>query len=302
MEEFKIITYNIDGLPETLDLNTLPWILRPIAWIYKLFKGTTIVTVNDGTGKAEKIKEISKDLSHADIVCVQEDFNYHEELTESLKDFESGTYMGGFDLSKVFSMVKWLPIPRFKADGLGIFVKKPFEIASEEIIPWDKSYGYFTHANDKLTMKGFRHYVLKRNGKEFVEVYVVHMDADFYDTEKCPDVSKDIEARKCQLQQLTSNILSHEVKNPIIVIGDTNSSEKYEWDRENIEKYLLEPINSTSNISIKELIPSNYRDVDRIFYISKKDKKSQLTMKECLYNLDNRGLSDHYSLETSFYV
>lgn len=302
MKEFKIITYNIDGLPETLDLNTLPWILRPIAWIYKLFKGTTIVTVNDGTGKAEKIKEISKDLSHADIVCVQEDFNYHEELTESLKDFESGTYMGGFDLSKVFSMVKWLPIPRFKADGLGIFVKKPFEIASEEIIPWDKSYGYFTHANDKLTMKGFRHYVLKRNGKEFVEVYIVHMDADFYDPEKCPDVSKDIEARKCQLQQLTSNILSHEVKNPIIVIGDTNSSEKYEWDRENIEKYLLEPINSTSNISIKELIPSNYRDVDRIFYISKKDKKSQLTMKECLYNLDNRGLSDHYSLETSFYI
>lgn len=39
----KILTYNVDGLPESLDLNNLPWILKPIAWIYKLIKGTTIV-------------------------------------------------------------------------------------------------------------------------------------------------------------------------------------------------------------------------------------------------------------------
>jgi hypothetical protein len=66
-------------------------------------------------------------------------------------------------------------------------------------------------------------------------------------------------------------------------------------------KYFIN-IDYNSLLSIKELIPSNYRDVDRIFYIGKKDKKPQLTMKECLYNLDNRGLSDHYSLETSFYI
>jgi hypothetical protein len=39
----KIITYNIDGLPESLDLNDLPWIFKPIVWIYKLFKKTTII-------------------------------------------------------------------------------------------------------------------------------------------------------------------------------------------------------------------------------------------------------------------
>ena len=36
--QLKLITYNIDGLPEKLDLNDLPLILRPIAWVYKLIK------------------------------------------------------------------------------------------------------------------------------------------------------------------------------------------------------------------------------------------------------------------------
>ena len=34
----KIITYNVDGLPESLDLRDLPWIFKPIVWIYKLIK------------------------------------------------------------------------------------------------------------------------------------------------------------------------------------------------------------------------------------------------------------------------
>ena len=39
--EIKLATYNIDGLPEQLDLNDLPWLFKPIAWVYKMFKGTT---------------------------------------------------------------------------------------------------------------------------------------------------------------------------------------------------------------------------------------------------------------------
>jgi predicted glycosyltransferase involved in capsule biosynthesis len=69
------------------------------------------------------------------------------------------------------------------------------EIILEEIIPWEKSHGYFSHANDKLTMKGFRHYILKKN-VSFLDVYIVHLDADFYHPENCSDVSKDIATRK----------------------------------------------------------------------------------------------------------
>ena len=34
-------------MSETLDLNDLPWILKPITWIYKYIKKTTIVRIND---------------------------------------------------------------------------------------------------------------------------------------------------------------------------------------------------------------------------------------------------------------
>ena len=78
----KLVTYNIDGLPESLDLRQLPLVLRPIAWAYRLVKGTHIVRVNDNDGVAGKIAEMSRRLADLkpDIIAVQEDFNYHREL------------------------------------------------------------------------------------------------------------------------------------------------------------------------------------------------------------------------------
>ena len=38
MENIKLVTYNIDGLPSRLDLKMLPWVFKPFVWIYKLFK------------------------------------------------------------------------------------------------------------------------------------------------------------------------------------------------------------------------------------------------------------------------
>jgi hypothetical protein len=75
----KVLTYNIDGLPEKLDLNDLPWIFKPIVWIYKLIKKTTLVPINDDTNKSIKVLNIGDYLnkSNADIIGVQEDFNYH---------------------------------------------------------------------------------------------------------------------------------------------------------------------------------------------------------------------------------
>ena len=41
--KIKVATYNIDGLPDKIDLKELPWTLKPVCWVYKLIKGTTEV-------------------------------------------------------------------------------------------------------------------------------------------------------------------------------------------------------------------------------------------------------------------
>lgn len=82
----KLVTYNIDGLPETIDLKDLPWFLKPFSWLYKLIRGTTVLHINDNINKWANMIEISQYLgsTNADIIAVQEDFNYHNELTVHL--------------------------------------------------------------------------------------------------------------------------------------------------------------------------------------------------------------------------
>lgn len=310
----KLVTYNIDGLPEYLDLKELPWILKPIAWVYKLIKGTTLICVNDNHNISKCISYISKWLydSDADMIAVQEDFNYHTELMESLNNnYCAGTYSGNIGLSKLFSKVECLtkfPLPRFKADGLGfIFKNNRVKVLDEKLVRWKKSYGYFTHANDQLTHKGFRFYSLLIDDKINLDLYVIHMDADFYDEVNCPDVEGDIKARESELNQLVEYIINrYEKRNyvPSIIMGDTNCYNKYAWDVENLNKNLLYAIDKTGHLSIKEAIPTNFDDVDRMYYINHNESKYKIGLKECYYgentNEDVGRLSDHRPFISTF--
>ena len=301
--EIKVATYNIDGLPEQLDLNDLPLVFKPIAWIYNKVKGTTVITVNDNHDTDMNTLGISNYLStaDADVIGVQEDFNYHSTLMQCLDDYNDSTFTGRIDFSDVFHSIRWFPYPRFKADGLNLITRKSrVEVRSEEIVRWKKSCGYFTHANDKLTTKGFRVYTLSIDGVE-VDVYILHMDADFYNPDTCPDVEGDIEARKSQLQQLSEYIIDRNAPRPSVIMGDTNSTEKYEWDRVNISNYLLAPINQTESLCIMEAVPSNHVDVDRIFYVNSTYSKFTLKVKECYYDMEQHW-SDHYPLIAQFIV
>lgn len=304
MKELKIITYNVDGLPERLDLKDLPWILKPISWIYKLIKKTTLINVNDNIDSSSKTKQISKYFSelNPDIIVVQEDFNYHSELMEYLPEYKSGSYLGGFDLSKIFKSIKWFPYPRFKSDGLNLMVKNG-KILNERIIKWNKSYGYFSHANDKLTTKGFRYYDLLIDKGIRLNVYVIHMDADFYNSETCPNITKDLEARKHQFKQLVDQIKNNYLEgdlSPTIIIGDTNSYNKYEWDVQNIQENLVQEINLIPHLFINECIP-DYNDCDRIFFINHSDNNFKLEVKNCYFDTDV-NLSDHKPLITTFNI
>lgn len=288
----KIVTYNIDGLPDKLDLSDLPFIFKPIVWIYKLIKHTTIVEINDNNNKSENTIQISKKLNelHADIIGLQEDFNYHNELiSNSIYNYNS-EYSGGFNIKNIFKSIKWFPYPRFKANGLTVLTKG-FIIGTEVFYPWKKSYGYFTHANDKLTIKGFKHITLYNNNLSLgINLYVIHMDADFYHPINCPDISGDIKARQSQLKQLTKHILET-CYMPVIIMGDTNSSPNYEWDNKNIQSNLIDPINSSNIMSITEATPND--SVDRVFIINNLNCHFNLSVENCGYDNSFNGLSDH---------
>lgn len=300
--EIKLITYNIDGLPETLDLNDLPWIFKPLVWIYKLIKGTTIITINDNVNKKESIEKIADYLasSDTDIINVQEGFNYHDELISKMGNiYNCGTYLGGFNLSKIFSNTEWLtyfPLPRFKCDGLNIFAKKDkVSFSDETIVPWKKSCGYFRHANDALTHKGFRFYQVKVDNETLIDVYEIHMDANFY-SDNTKEAPKDLKARKAQLKQLVEFIINKDSKNPMIIFGDTNCYDKYSWDKNNIEENLINPINNTDYLSIIEIHPSNHEDCDKIFLINNRQSKKEIKVKKCYFDKNMGGLSDHTPL------
>jgi len=307
-KRLKLITYNIDGLPETLDLADLPWPLKPLAWIYKLIKGTTIITINDNIGKQENIERIASYLesSDADIIAVQEDFNFHDTMLSKLGNtYSCGTYLGGFDLSKIFSNTEWLtyfPLPRFKCDGLNIFTKNgKMSFSNETIVSWIKSCGYFRHANDALTHKGFRFYQVTVDNETTIDVYIIHMDANFY-TAEIVEAPKDLKARKSQLKQLVNHIVNNGSNNPTIILGDTNCYNQYAWDVDNLKENLIDPINAIENLTIEEVIPDNFTDCDRIYIINNKSTKSSIRVKNCHFDKSMNDFSDHIPLITEIEV
>jgi len=276
----KIATYNIDGLPETMDLNDLPWIFKPAVWIYKLFAGTTLIHLNDNTGRSEDTKKISKYLQQFDIVGVQEDFNYHNELKSDLQNKNWGTFQGAIDFSKIFSMVKWF---RYKSDGLNIITNPKINILEEDIVEWKNSCGYFSHCNDKLTRKGFRRYLLEdtKTGCKFV-VYVLHADA----SENLDDV-RDSNTRRKQFTQLTDYIKNKGEHYPILIIGDTNCADT-EMDNETISDYLMFPLEDGST-TIDQVLPNT--DLDRVFVVNSPLYDSKIVVNSCEHGIE--GLSDH---------
>ena len=294
----KVLTYNIDGLPDVIDLNDLPWILKPIAWIYKLFKKTTLIKVNDGSTSLDRFNKIKEFMikSNSDFIGVQEDFNFHDEVYPS-EIYKDSKHTGKIEISNL----RWFPYPRFKADGINLFTKKNIKVLSEYIESWEECNGYISHANDAITRKGFRLYNVETNEAR-LDIYIIHMDADFYEPGTCPDVSRDVAARESQFKQLINCIKSRYnrgINNPIIIMGDTNCYDRYKWDKDLVNNFISE-LNNIQYLHAKEAIPSNYNDCDRIFYVNHENGNHKLELEECNFNLIS--LSDHRPLVATFNI
>ncbi len=183
----------------------------------------------EGEGATMTGNTIAK--SNWDVIGLSEDFNFHSELTAPLSGlYNIGTHGGGVSgLSN-------------STDGLGFLLAKRTgsSFTGETRVAWNDHYGETSNGSDGLIKKGFRYYAVTLGSGFVVDVYVLHMDAS--------DSQEDIDARTSQLKQLATYIKEHNNNRPILIIGDTNCR----YTRDTLEEDLINSINSTSNMTIKD--------------------------------------------------
>lgn len=175
---FSALTYNVAGLPAILSGS------RP--------------DVNN--------VQISPLLGAYDLVVVQEDFAYHDDLVSaidhphrSVKDTNPGPY--GQLLGYAFG------------DGLNTFSRSPFQDFTR--VTWNECFGLTSDGSDCLTPKGFSFARHELGPGAFLDVYNLHADASGDDGSKA--------ARRSNLRQLADFALANSPGRAVLLLGDTNS-------------------------------------------------------------------------------
>lgn len=226
-ETFSITTLNVDGLPQKL----------------------LVAKVNpDGPGGGGSVR-IGRYLQKRgyDLVMMQEDFNYHEELTVPLEDdYQTDTWSG--DLGVEGRKIDFLHLQnhRFACDGIMGAWKKGITLTSTSRTPWTANFGKFSHALDEMVTKGFRRYELTLPSGLQMVVYNMHMDAGDTPDEREGRDSLDRDARLKQWNQLRDDILSRLDTRPVIVAGDLNSY----YCRDQIKKNFIDAIEATDRAKV----------------------------------------------------
>lgn len=308
-DRFTVATLNIDGLPQKI----------------------LVFNVNaNGPGDAGTSR-IGKYLNKKafDIVCTQEDFNYHDVLTPWLEDdYRFDTWSGaiGIDLpGKKFDFLH-AQNEQFDCDGLGACWKNDIVMTATERVPWNQMFGKFSHAGDALVKKGYRRSELTLANGARIIVYNLHMDASYIVDEKEGKDILDRQARQSQWQQLLVDVLDHLDTRPIIIMGDMNSY--YCRDRiktEFIDKIAESGKGTASDVwvelekggnypAVKEGIiftedPANLLDgeaMDKIIYIN---PTTGTQLSALAFEVDTEGyqyegkpLGDHYPMSATFQI
>ena len=158
----KILNYNVDGLP-------LPAFLS-----------------SSGRDPLACSRQIPAKLNAlgADVIAVQEDFNFHTILKH------------GID-----------------TNGLNLYSKLP--IFNVTRVPWETAYGIFDAGSDELTPKGFLCSSIQLADGVYVDLYDLHADAY--------GAPPNAAARVAQYKQLIAFIDDYSKDHAVIVTGDTNT-------------------------------------------------------------------------------
>ena len=227
VEMFRIATLNVDELPQKI----------------------LVAKVNpDGPGGGGSVR-IGRYLQKRgyDLVFMQEDFNYHEELTVPLEDdYQMDSWTG--DLGVEGRQIDFLHLQnhRFECDGLMGAWKNGITLTSTSRTPWTANFGKFSHALDEMVTKGFRRYELTLTSGQQIVVYNMHMDAGDTADEREGKDCLDRDARLKQWNQLRDDILTRLDTRPVIVVGDLNSY----YCRDQIKSNFIDEIDATGRAKV----------------------------------------------------
>ena len=128
---FTVLTYNVSGLPDIL---------------------------SSGDPAVNTVK-ISPILNDYDIVAVQEDFAYHNDLIK---------YVTHQYLTETSGNVP-------SGDGINFISKYQFYDTDRET--WTDRYGFLDSGSDQLTPKGFMYSQYQLEPGVYVDIYTLHTDA-----------------------------------------------------------------------------------------------------------------------------
>lgn len=303
---FSIATLNVDGLPQKI----------------------LVAKVNpDGPGGGGSVR-ISKYLQKKgyDLVFMQEDFNYNEELTIPLEDdYQTDTWSG--DVGVDGHQIDFLHLQnhRFECDGLMAAWKNGITLTTASRTPWTAGFGKFSHALDEIVTKGFRRYELTLPDGLQIVVYNMHMDAGDVADEREGKDSLDRHARLMQWSQLRDDILSRLDTRPVIIVGDLNSY----YCRDQIKSNFIDVIEATGRATVRDAwvelqnggkypepvsgivcceadgnILESGEVLDKVLYVNPKDGAG---IRAISYQLDTIGykhqgkmLGDHYPVSVTF--
>lgn len=181
----SLLTYNVAGLPEGFS----------------------------GGNPKRNTTLISPLLNPFDVVVVQEDFSYHNDL-----------------VSLVDHPYQSSPDGQAKALGDGLNTLSRVTFKTFERTPWRDCNGTFDSGSDCLTPKGFTRARLELGRGILLDVYDVHMDAGLGDADR--------RVRTKNFAQLAQAIRSKSPDVAVLVAGDFN--ERYRDTGDNMERLLAE--------------------------------------------------------------
>ena len=226
-----VMTYNVAGLPDAVSVRT----------------------------PSKTIPKIGGKLNGYDLVLVQEDFAYPDELRKDVTlphRSDPGVAILGY------------------GDGLSRFSRLPFVQHAREA--WSSCHGLFDSGSDCLTTKGFEVATHELAPGVEVDVYNLHLDAGWDDEDRA--------ARAKQVAQLLASIATRSKDRAVIVAGDTNlRSRRDQATLAELEKVLTDACAATACAQ-----PGR---IDRV--LVKDGKKVRLTPKTWRIEPGFDGLSDH---------
>jgi len=256
---FNILSYNVGGLPEIISSST----------------------------PSKYTKLISPKLNDYDVVNVQEDFGYNDDLTSQLEFPYQTEFSGNVPFG----------------NGLMTFSKFPLYMFTK--VAWKDTHGIIYDGADQMIPKGFTYTSMEIKSGYFIDVYNIHTDAD---TDE-----ESMAARRSNMAQLADYINKVSSGKAVLVFGDTNS--RYTREGDDFYELLLKPCNlkdawieNVMNGVIPPIGESRMVDdlgqlgevVDKIWYRSGKNIEINASTFKILLTefTDDEGnqLSDHYPI------